>query len=112
VDLRLFQVARQEVVFVQAEVVADLVLEFGGAKPVTLVNVQEDIALMKERKITVLFASNYFSRSQIDQVAQRTGATAVIVAENTDGAPGIVTYFDLVNSWVGGLAAAFGAGAH
>jgi len=45
-------------------------------------------------------------------VAQRTGATPVIVAENTDGAPGIVTYFDLVSSWVTGLATAFAAGAH
>jgi len=74
--------------------------------------VQEVIALMKERKIAVLFASNYFSKSQIEQVAQRTGATAVIVPENTDGAPGIVTYFDLVNAWVGGLANGFAAGAH
>ena len=55
---------------------------------------------MKERKIPVLFASNYFSRSQIEQVAERTGAKAVIVPENTDGAPGINTYFDLVNTWV------------
>jgi len=80
--------------------------------PPTPGHVQEIIALMKERKITVLFASNYFSKSQIEQVAQRTGATPVIVAENTDGAPGIVTYFDLVNSWVTGLATAFAAGAH
>jgi ABC-type Zn uptake system ZnuABC Zn-binding protein ZnuA len=80
--------------------------------PPTPGHVQEVIRLMKERKITVLFASNYFSKNQIEQVAQRTGATAVIVAENTDGAPGIVTYFDLINSWVGGLATAFGAGAH
>jgi hypothetical protein len=35
----------------------------------------------------------------------------VIVAENTNGAPGIDTYFDLMNSWVGGLAAAFKGGA-
>lgn len=80
--------------------------------PPTPGHVQEVIAQMKERKITVLFASNYFSKSQIEQVAQRTGATAVIVAENTDGAPGVPTYIDLVNSWVSGLAKAFAAGAH
>ena len=68
---------------------------------------QEVIALMRERKIPVLFASNYFSRKQIQQVAERTGAKAVIVPENTDGAPGVNTYFDLMNTWVGGLAAAF-----
>jgi ABC-type Zn uptake system ZnuABC Zn-binding protein ZnuA len=55
----------------------------------------------------VLFASNYFDRKQIEQVAQRTGARAVIVPENTGGAPGVNTYFDLVNSWVTGLASGF-----
>ncbi|HUR95937.1 MAG TPA: metal ABC transporter substrate-binding protein [Gemmatimonadales bacterium] len=79
--------------------------------PPTPRHVQEVIALMKERKIPVLFASNYFDRNQIRQVAQRTGAEAVVVAENTDGAPGISTYFDLMSSWVNGLAAAFKGGA-
>ena len=51
-------------------------------------HVQEVIALMRERKIPVLFASNYFDRKQIQQVAERTGAKAVIVPENTGGAPG------------------------
>ena len=37
--------------------------------PPTPGHVQEVIALMKERKIPVLFASNYFSKSQIEQVA-------------------------------------------
>ncbi|HEX7336411.1 MAG TPA: metal ABC transporter substrate-binding protein, partial [Gemmatimonadales bacterium] len=75
--------------------------------PPTPRHVQEVIALMKQRKTPVLFASNYFDRKQIQQVAQRTGARAVIVPENTQGAPGVDTYFDLVNTWVGSLAAAF-----
>jgi zinc/manganese transport system substrate-binding protein len=79
--------------------------------PPTPGHVQEVIALMKQRKIRVLFASNYFDRNQIRQVAQRTGAQAVIVPENTNGAPGINTYFDLMNAWVNGLAAAFKGGA-
>ncbi len=79
--------------------------------PPTPRHVQEVIALMKERKIPVLFASNYFDRHQIQQVAERTGAKPVIVPENTGGAPGVNTYFDLMNAWVGGLAAAFGGGA-
>jgi zinc/manganese transport system substrate-binding protein len=79
--------------------------------PPTPGHVQEVIALMKERKIPVLFASNYFDRNQIRQVAQRTGAQPVIVPENTKGAPGINTYFDLMNAWVNGLAAAFKGGA-
>ncbi|MGH7526878.1 MAG: metal ABC transporter substrate-binding protein [Gemmatimonadales bacterium] len=79
--------------------------------PPTPRHVQEVIALMRERKIRVLFASNYFDRNQIQQVAQRTGARAVIVPENTEGAPGVDTYFDLMNTWVTGLAGAFNAGA-
>jgi zinc/manganese transport system substrate-binding protein len=79
--------------------------------PPTPRHVQEVIALMKERKIPVLFASNYFDRNQIRLVAQRTGAQPVIVPENTNGAPGVNTYFDLMNTWVNGLAAAFKGGA-
>jgi zinc/manganese transport system substrate-binding protein len=79
--------------------------------PPTPGHVQEVIALMRQRKIPVLFASNYFNRNQIDQVAQRTGARPVVVPENTGGAPGVNTYFDLMNTWVSGLATAFSAGA-
>jgi zinc/manganese transport system substrate-binding protein len=75
--------------------------------PPTPGHVQEVIQLMKEKKIPVLFASNYFDRKQIQQVADRTGARAVIVPENTGGAPGVNNYFDLVNSWVSGLASGF-----
>jgi zinc/manganese transport system substrate-binding protein len=75
--------------------------------PPTPGHVQEVIQLMKEKKIPVLFASNYFDRKQIQQVADRTGARAVIVPENTGGAPGVNNYFDLVNSWVTGLASGF-----
>jgi zinc/manganese transport system substrate-binding protein len=79
--------------------------------PPTPRHVQEVIALMKQRRIPVLFAANYFSRAQIQQVAARTGATPVIVPENTGGAPGVDTYFDLMNTWVSQLAAAFAGAA-
>ncbi len=75
--------------------------------PPTPGHVQEVIALMKDKHIPVLFASNYFDHNQIEQVAQRTGATAVIVPENTQGAPGVDTYIQLVDTWVNGLAAVF-----
>lgn len=77
--------------------------------PPTPRHVQEVIALMRDRHIPVLFASNYFDHNQIREVAQRTNATAVIVPENTHGAPGVETYFDLMNTWVSGLATAFPA---
>ena len=75
--------------------------------PPTPGHVEDVIALMKQKQVPALFASNYFSRSQIEQVAAKTGATAVIVPENTYGAAGVATYFDLLNTWVDGLAAAF-----
>ncbi len=78
--------------------------------PPTPGHVQEVIALMKQRKIAVLFASNYFDRNQIRLVAERTGARAVIVPENTNGAPGVNTYIDLMNTWVNDLAAGFKGG--
>ena len=74
--------------------------------PPTPGHVQEVIALMRERKIPVLFASNYFDRRQIQQVADRTGAKAVIVSENAGGMPGTDTYLDLVGSWIDGLTSA------
>ncbi len=75
--------------------------------PPTPKHVEDVIALMQSRHIPVLFASNYFNRNQIQQVASKTGARAVIVPENTHGAPGVETYFDLMNTWVNGLAAGF-----
>jgi len=76
--------------------------------PPTPRHVQDVIALMRDRHIPVLFAANYFDHSQIRNVAERTGATAVIVAENTHGAQGVDTYFELMNSWISGLIQGFG----
>lgn len=75
--------------------------------PPTPRHVQEVIQLMRQRKVPLLFSSNYFDRKQIERVAERTGARAVIVPENTGGAPGVDSYFDLVNNWVSSLAAGF-----
>jgi zinc/manganese transport system substrate-binding protein len=75
--------------------------------PPTPRHVQEIISLMRGQHIAVLMAANFYDHDQITEVAQRTGATAVVVPENTDGAPGVHTYFDLMNSWVNGLAQAF-----
>jgi ABC-type Zn uptake system ZnuABC Zn-binding protein ZnuA len=79
--------------------------------PPTPRHVQDVIALMRDRHIPVLFASNYFDHGAIHEVAARTGATAVIVPENTHGMPGVETYFDLMNNWITGLVGAFGSGA-
>jgi len=75
--------------------------------PPTPRHVQDVIALMRDQHIQVLMAANFYDHNQINEVAQRTGATAVIVPENTDGAPNVHSYFDLMNAWVTGLAQAF-----
>jgi ABC-type Zn uptake system ZnuABC Zn-binding protein ZnuA len=87
-------------------------VEFIEAKPgipPTPRHVQEVVALMRERRIPVLFSSNYYDRHQIREIAERTGANPVVVTENTDGAPGVRTYFELVDSWLTGLVRGFGA---
>jgi ABC-type Zn uptake system ZnuABC Zn-binding protein ZnuA len=75
--------------------------------PPTPRHVEEVISLMRARGIRALFAPTYFSHRQIQQVAEKTGATPVTVADNTEGAPGVTSYFDLVNTWISGLVAAF-----
>jgi hypothetical protein len=62
---------------------------------------------MKRENIKVLFSTNYYDRGQVESVATRTNATAVIVASQVGGAPGTETYLDLVGSWVRELATAF-----
>jgi ABC-type Zn uptake system ZnuABC Zn-binding protein ZnuA len=75
--------------------------------PPTPGHVRDLIDLMRRREVRAIFAANYYPRNQINQVADRTGATAVIVPEHTEGAPGIDNYFDLVDVWITSLAAAY-----
>lgn len=77
--------------------------------PPTPRHVQEIITAMRDQHIQVLLSTNYYDRSQVMDVAQRTDAKAVIVPSNTGGQAGINTYFDLMNLWVTELAKAFGA---
>jgi len=65
------------------------------------------ITTMTEENIPVLFAANYFSRSQVERVASRTNARAVIVPEHVAGAEGVDTYFDLIDIWVSDLSNTF-----
>jgi zinc/manganese transport system substrate-binding protein len=77
--------------------------------PPTPRHVQEIITAMRDQHIQVLLSTNYYDRNQVLEVAQRTGAKAVIVPSNTGGSTGVATYFDLMNLWVSELARAFGA---
>lgn len=75
--------------------------------PPTPGHVRDLIDLMRRESIPAIFAANYYPLNQIDQVAGRTGAEAVIVAEHTEGEPGVVTYFDLVDHWINSLTEAY-----
>jgi len=75
--------------------------------PPTPRHVEAIITLMRERRIPVIAAANYYDHHEVETVAARTGATAVILPENTEGAPGVTTYFDLLDAWVRDLARGF-----
>ena len=55
----------------------------------------------------VLLSPGYFDHNQIRQVAERTGAKAVIVPSNVGGAPGVNSFLDLIGTIVTSLAQAF-----
>ena len=75
--------------------------------PPTPGHVRDLIDLMRRQQISAIFAANYYSKNQINQVAERTDATAVIVPENTEGAERVDTYFQLVDMWIDSLSAVY-----
>jgi len=64
------------------------------------------VTMMKDRHIGIILAANYFDKQKVKTVADRTGARAVIAPLFVGGAPGIESYFDLVDYWVDHLVAA------
>jgi zinc/manganese transport system substrate-binding protein len=78
--------------------------------PPTPGHVLEIINAMRDKHVQVLLSTNYYDRNQVLEVAQRTGAKAVIVPSNTGGQAGIDSYFDLMNLWITELVRAFGGG--
>ena len=68
------------------------------------------INAMREKHVQVLLSTNYYDRNQVQGVAKRTGAKAVIVPSNTGGQRRIDTYFDLMSLWITELVRAFGGG--
>jgi ABC-type Zn uptake system ZnuABC Zn-binding protein ZnuA len=80
--------------------------------PPTPRHVAHLVDLMRNDGIKVLLAANYFDRGKVEAVADRGGATAVIVPMQTGARPGLNSYFGLVDLWVGGLTQAIGALPH
>jgi len=75
--------------------------------PPTPGHVLDVINEMRDKHIPVLFSTNYYPRDQVQEVASRTGAQAVIVPANVEGEPDVKTYFDLVTVWLTDLSRAF-----
>lgn len=71
--------------------------------PPSAKHVAELVKLMRERKIRLLLAENYFPRNEIMSVAEKVGAEAVIVPLYVGGADGVDDYFNLVDYWVNSL---------
>jgi len=63
-------------------------------------HVADLIKMMKERKIRVILAANYFDEHKIRTVANAVGAEPVIVPLYVGGVPGVDDYFQLVDYWV------------
>ena len=59
-------------------------------------HVRAVIDFIEDADMQVLFAANYFSRSQVEQVASRTGISAVMVPEHVEGEEGVDDYFSLI----------------
>ena len=80
--------------------------------PPTPRHVARLIDLMQNEGIGVVFASSYFDGNKVETVARRGDAQAVIVPMYNGARPGLDDYFDVVDLWVGSLAAALGASGH
>jgi len=68
--------------------------------PPSAKHVTELVQLMKDRPVRVILAANYFDEKQVQSVAGRTDAVAVIVPLYVGGGPGADDYFELFDLWV------------
>ena len=69
-------------------------------------HVTELVRLMRERRIRIILAANYFDEQKVRTVAERVGAEPVIVPLYVGGAAGVDGYFELVDCWIDRLLAA------
>ena len=76
--------------------------------PPTARHVAELVQRIEDEEIRVLLTANYFERRKPELIAERTGIVPVVVPMYVQGEPGVESYFDLVDLWVGRLKDAFG----
>lgn len=63
-------------------------------------HVQSLITMMKERKVGIVLAANYFDHQKVNAVAAKVHATPVEVPLYVKGEQGVESYFALVDLWV------------
>ena len=75
--------------------------------PPTPRHVEKIIELIRNQGIRVILSANYFDPAKPQAIAERTGARVVRVPLSTTGEPGIDSYEDLIDVWIGRLVVAF-----
>ncbi len=70
-------------------------------------DVEKLIQLMRDQKVRVVLAANYFDEQRVRKITRAVGGIPVIVPLSTGGSPQAKTYFDLVDLWVSSLEDAF-----
>jgi ABC-type Zn uptake system ZnuABC Zn-binding protein ZnuA len=70
-------------------------------------HVEEVITQMRDEHIGVIIAANYYDETQINTIAQRVGAKAVIIPMGVHGTPEARDYFSLIDVIVTRIAAAY-----
>ena len=86
------------------------VVDYVETKPGIPPTARHVAALIKEieqQHVPVLLAANYFERRKPEDIAKRTGIIPVIVPTSVGGEPGVKTYFDLIDTWIGRLRNAY-----
>jgi len=69
-------------------------------------HVRQVTELVQSEKIPLIMVDNFYDPSLPNNIAQRTGATVVLLPNQVEGEPGIKTYFDLVDYLIRELTAA------
>jgi ABC-type Zn uptake system ZnuABC Zn-binding protein ZnuA len=75
--------------------------------PPTPRHVEKIIDLIQQQGIDVILAANYFDPLKPRVIAERTGATVVMVPLLTNGEPGVGDYETLIDTWIDRLLEAF-----
>jgi zinc/manganese transport system substrate-binding protein len=78
--------------------------------PPTAKHVKDVMEKIGQQNIQVMIVANYFERNSPNMIAGRTGITAVYVPIDVGNDPGVNTYFDLIDHWIGKLNGAFATG--